>query len=111
MLSAVFFGAALLAPPRARHARAPRHARTPPALMAELPRQLQALPIAPQLDRICASLGDSPNLVLQAEPGAGKTTAVPLALLVPLGARVLEPLANLLTGAVGLFADEPPTVL
>ena len=49
--------------------------------MAELPSQLQALPIAPQLDRICASLGDSPNLVLQAEPGAGKTTAVPLALL------------------------------
>jgi len=40
-----------------------------------------ALPIDPLLPRIVASLRDNPNLVLQADPGAGKTTRVPPALL------------------------------
>ncbi|MDE3210925.1 MAG: ATP-dependent helicase HrpB [Pseudomonadota bacterium] len=38
-------------------------------------------PIAPLLARVSQSLGDHPRLVLEAPPGAGKTTQVPLALL------------------------------
>ena len=41
----------------------------------------EALPIASVMDDILASLARSANLVLQAPPGAGKTTGVPLALL------------------------------
>jgi ATP-dependent helicase HrpB len=40
-----------------------------------------ALPIDPLLPKIIASLRVQPNLVLQADPGAGKTTRVPPALL------------------------------
>jgi ATP-dependent helicase HrpB len=40
-----------------------------------------SLPIDPLLPQIVASLRDGPNLVLQADPGAGKTTRVPPALL------------------------------
>ncbi|NID16155.1 ATP-dependent helicase HrpB [Luteibacter yeojuensis] len=40
-----------------------------------------AFPIAPLLPEIAASLGECPRLVLEAPPGAGKTTQVPLALL------------------------------
>ena len=39
------------------------------------------LPIAALLPQICASLHACPRLVLEAPPGAGKTTQVPLALL------------------------------
>ena len=39
------------------------------------------LPISRLLNQIVATLKDQPGLVLQAEPGAGKSTAVPLALL------------------------------
>ncbi|MBV0933470.1 ATP-dependent helicase HrpB [Marinobacterium weihaiense] len=39
------------------------------------------LPIDPLLPRICQTLCDHDELILQAEPGAGKTTRVPLALL------------------------------
>jgi ATP-dependent helicase HrpB len=39
------------------------------------------LPISNQLDNICSHIKQNLNLVLQAEPGAGKTTLVPLALL------------------------------
>lgn len=39
------------------------------------------LPIDAVLPEIAAALSRAPNLVLQAEPGAGKTTRVPLALL------------------------------
>jgi len=39
------------------------------------------LPIVERLDDICSILSTQNNLVLQAEPGAGKTTIVPLALL------------------------------
>ena len=38
-------------------------------------------PISPLLPQITASLADHPRLVLEAPPGAGKTTQVPLALL------------------------------
>jgi len=41
----------------------------------------QPLPIDPLLPQLVASLRDNPNLVLQADPGAGKTTRVPPALL------------------------------
>ena len=40
-----------------------------------------ALPIEPALPAIRAALRDSAALMLQAPPGAGKTTRVPLALL------------------------------
>jgi ATP-dependent helicase HrpB len=40
-----------------------------------------SLPIDPMLPRLVESLRDNPNLVLQADPGAGKTTRVPPALL------------------------------
>ena len=39
------------------------------------------LPITPLLPDIITSMDNHPNLVLQAPPGAGKTTSVPLALL------------------------------
>jgi ATP-dependent helicase HrpB len=39
------------------------------------------LPIEPVLPELLAALRDGPNAVLQAPPGAGKTTRVPLALL------------------------------
>ena len=39
------------------------------------------LPITPLLPKLVDSLEEVPNLVLQAPPGAGKTTSVPLALL------------------------------
>jgi ATP-dependent helicase HrpB len=41
----------------------------------------QNLPIDPLLPKIAESLRGNPNLVLQADPGAGKTTRVPPALL------------------------------
>jgi ATP-dependent helicase HrpB len=50
--------------------------RAPPVRLCE-----PALPIAPLLPSIVSALKASPNLVLQAPPGAGKTTTVPLALL------------------------------
>jgi len=42
---------------------------------------MEGFPIAPLLPRIAASLAAHPRLVLEAPPGAGKTTQVPLALL------------------------------
>lgn len=53
----------------------------------------QSLPIDVVLPAICESLQSSPNLVLEAAPGAGKTTRVPPALLelVPAQVLVLEP--------------------
>ena len=58
----------LLLPPPHRRTAAPRCA-------------IPDLPITPILPEICAKLESDPNLVLQAPPGAGKTTTVPLALL------------------------------
>ena len=40
-----------------------------------------SFPITSLLPEICASLASNPRLVLEAPPGAGKTTQVPLALL------------------------------
>src|SRR5688500_17165517 len=42
---------------------------------------MQALPIDPHLPALVAALRAAPNLVLVAEPGAGKTTRLPRALL------------------------------
>jgi ATP-dependent helicase HrpB len=42
---------------------------------------MQVLPIDPLLPEIVASLRRAPNLVVEAPPGAGKTTRVPVALL------------------------------
>lgn len=44
-------------------------------------RAVQRLPIDPLLPEIVASLRRTPNLVIEAPPGAGKTTRVPFALL------------------------------
>ena len=42
---------------------------------------MNLLPIDDILPQLMSSLKDTPNVVLQASPGAGKTTRVPLALL------------------------------
>src|ERR671916_1112528 len=42
---------------------------------------MQSLPIDPLLSEIVASLRRAPNLVVEAPPGAGKTTRVPPAML------------------------------
>jgi ATP-dependent helicase HrpB len=49
--------------------------------MSSFEQDLGALPIAGVLAQILGHLDTLPNLVLQAPPGAGKTTGVPLALL------------------------------
>src|SRR5258706_11863129 len=49
--------------------------------MAAAPPQLNALPIDSVIPRLRELFDSSLNLVLQAPPGAGKTTRVPLALL------------------------------
>jgi ATP-dependent helicase HrpB len=46
-----------------------------------LPAPLATLPIAPHLPKVAAALAHARAAVLQAPPGAGKSTAVPLALL------------------------------
>ncbi|KAL1524022.1 hypothetical protein AB1Y20_018936 [Prymnesium parvum] len=53
------------------------HARIRPPSACAAP----LLPISPLLPEIVESLSREPNLVIEAPPGAGKTTAVPLALL------------------------------
>lgn len=68
------------------------------------------LPIEPVLPDIEASLNESPNLVLEAPPGAGKTTTVPLALLASSWADegqiiVLEPRRVAARGAAARMAS------
>src|SRR5690606_24331695 len=48
---------------------------------ADYPSRMDSMPIAALLPEIRASLARHPRLVLEAPPGAGKTTQVPLALL------------------------------
>ena len=57
----------------------------------QYPAEIQNLPIAPHLDEICAALRSSPSrfLVLTAETAAGKSTAVPLALLRHFAGKIL----------------------
>jgi len=63
---------------------------TPPLLPAWATAPAVAcLPIAPALPAITAHLASNPVLVLEAAPGAGKTTTVPLALALGMGVRVL----------------------
>src|SRR5574344_681722 len=56
-----------------------------------LPAGIASLPIAPFLDSICSALTASPShfLVLTAETAAGKSTAVPPALLTHFPGRIL----------------------
>ncbi len=68
-------------------------------------------PIADLLPRICESLAAHPRLVLEAPPGAGKTTQVPLALLDAdwLGAQkilMLEPRRVAARAAAGFMAQQ-----
>ncbi len=58
--------------------------------MIESP-QIKSLPIFPHLGEICAKLKSSPSrfLILTAETGAGKSTAVPLALLEEFPKKIL----------------------
>ena len=67
------------------------------------------LPIEPLIPEILASLAAAPNLVLEAPPGAGKTTRVPLALLDAPWAKsgkiiVLEPRRLAARGAAARMA-------
>lgn len=50
---------------------------------------MTSLPIDPLIPQVVAALGSSPNLVIEAPPGAGKTTRVPPALLSPGSGEVL----------------------
>lgn len=54
---------------------------TSPISHALLPHPREPLPIDPLLPEIVARLSETPNLVIAAPPGAGKTTRVPQALL------------------------------
>jgi len=67
------------------------------------------LPVVERLDAICASVSSNPNLILQAQPGAGKTTIVPLALLHLLNDKqkilVLEPRRLAARNAAARMAD------
>lgn len=70
-----------------------------------------SFPISPLLPQITASLADHPRLVLEAPPGAGKTTQVPLALLdAPwlAGRRIvmLEPRRVAARAAAGFMASQ-----
>ena len=67
------------------------------------------LPIEPLIPEILGALGDAANLVLEAPPGAGKTTRVPLALLDAEWAKhgkiiVLEPRRLAARGAAARMA-------
>jgi ATP-dependent helicase HrpB len=67
------------------------------------------LPIEPLIPEILGALGAAPNLVLEAPPGAGKTTRVPLALLDANWAKngkivVLEPRRLAARGAAARMA-------
>src|SRR5262245_28927902 len=67
------------------------------------------LPIEPLIPEILGALAAGPNLVLEAPPGAGKTTRVPLALLDAVWARsakiiVLEPRRLAARGAAARMA-------
>src|SRR5688572_4993820 len=67
------------------------------------------LPIEPLIPEILGALAAAPNLVLEAPPGAGKTTRVPLALLDAAWARlakiiVLEPRRLAARGAAARMA-------
>ncbi|WP_066964702.1 ATP-dependent helicase HrpB [Microbulbifer sp. Q7] len=71
---------------------------------------LPHLPITPTLPKLCDALQQGNNVVLQAPPGAGKTTAVPLALLDSpwLGKRniiMLEPRRLAARSAAARMAD------
>ncbi len=69
---------------------------------------MPALPIDALIPRILASLGRDPNLVIEAPPGAGKTTRVPPALagLGPGDVLVLEPRRLAARAAAHRVADE-----
>lgn len=56
--------------------------------MIDVPQQL-SLPIDALIPEILASVQQNPNLVIEAEPGAGKTTRVPAALLKVLSGDIL----------------------
>lgn len=66
----------------------PRYAQSE-SLMDEIRSDIQKLPIYSILDSIKKSMNEKPNLLLEAAPGAGKTTIVPL-LLSSLGERQLN---------------------
>src|SRR5947209_16121383 len=58
------------------------------AWIVDVPRQLP-LPVDALIPDIAASLQHTPNLVIEAEPGAGKTTRIPPALLGAFRGQVL----------------------
>ena len=76
-----------------------------------MPASIQHFPITELLPRVLESLAAHPRLVLEAPPGAGKTTQVPLALLDAgwLGGRkivMLEPRRVAARAAAGFMAEQ-----
>ena len=57
------------------------HTQRPPSALSVAASTDDELPILEIIDPICDSLEGKPNLLLEAPPGAGKTTMVPLALM------------------------------
>ena len=67
--------------PRAKFTRGCPYGAHPPSLLDEINAEIiQDLPIYSILDSIRESIVEKPNLLLEAAPGAGKTTIVPLLL-------------------------------
>ena len=77
--------------------------------MSSYPQAIQDLPITEHLDSICLTLKDSPSriLILTAETGAGKSTALPLALLKHFDGKIamLEPRRLAATAVAGRVAN------
>ena len=65
----------------AAHVLGRRHPAAAQLHMSDSHEYASGLPIAALLPEVVSSLRTAPNLVLEAPPGAGKTTTVPLALL------------------------------
>src|SRR5690606_36374949 len=77
----------------------------------DYPSPMEGFPISPLLPEIRASLAAHPRLVLEAPPGAGKTTQVPLALLDEAWLRgrklvMLEPRRVAARAAAGFMARQ-----
>ncbi|MDR0291164.1 MAG: ATP-dependent helicase, partial [Treponema sp.] len=66
-----------------------------------------SLPLVPHLPAICAALEEHGTVILRADPGSGKSTLVPLALLEHFGGKIvmLEPRRAAVLGIASRLAE------